>query len=89
MTNIQGTAVIRDRGQLTIPEKIRGFLEWSSPNSVVSLTSVSKDELIIRPFEGRKKIDWSAIWMNIDLSRSYVGKQKNLSNFITSDRENH
>ena len=89
MANIQGTAVIRDRGQLTIPEKIRNFLEWSSPNSVVSLITVSREELIIRPFEGKKQIDWSTIWMNINLSRSYVGKQGNLSNFITSDRNSH
>ena len=89
MVNIQGTAVIRDRGQLTIPEKIREFLKWSSPNSVVSLITVSRDELVIRPFEGKKQIDWSIIWMNIELSRSYVGKRGNLSSFITSDRENH
>ena len=89
MVNIQGTAVIRDRGQLTIPEKIREFLKWSSHNSVVSLITVSRDELVIRPFEGKKQIDWSIIWMNIELSRSYVGKRGNLSSFITSDRENH
>jgi bifunctional DNA-binding transcriptional regulator/antitoxin component of YhaV-PrlF toxin-antitoxin module len=89
MANIQGTAVIRDRGQLTIPEKIRNFLEWSSPNSVVSLITVSKEELIIKPFEGKKQIDWSTIWMNINLSRSYIGKQGNLSGFITSDRNSH
>lgn len=89
MVNIQGTAVIRDRGQLTIPEKIRKFLKWSSPNSVVSLITVSRDELVIRTFEGKKQIDWSIIWMNIELSRSYVGKRGNLSSFITSDRDNH
>ena len=89
MTNVQGTAIIRERGQLTIPEKIRQVLKWSSPNSVVSLTATSRDELVIRPFEGKKQTDWSNIWINIDLSRSYVGKRGNLSGFTASDRENH
>lgn len=89
MAIIQGTAVIRDRGQLTIPEKIREILHWSSPNSVVSITATSKNELVIKPFEGKKQIDWSSIWLNIDLSRSYQGKQGNLSGFVSSDRESH
>ncbi|OGG11955.1 hypothetical protein A2Z00_04060 [Candidatus Gottesmanbacteria bacterium RBG_13_45_10] len=89
MTNIQSTAVIRDRGQLTIPERIREVLGWSAPNSVVSLTTTSRSELIIRPFEGKDEIDWSAIWLSIGLSRSYVGKKGNLAGFIVSDRENH
>lgn len=89
MAIVQGTAVIRDRGQLTIPEKIREVLNWSSPNSVVSVTATSKDELIIRPFEGKKQVDWSMIWLNINLSRSYTGRKGDLSSFIASDRENH
>jgi bifunctional DNA-binding transcriptional regulator/antitoxin component of YhaV-PrlF toxin-antitoxin module len=89
MINIQGTAVIRDRGQLTIPEKFRKVLRWSTPNSVVSVIANSGNELVIQPFEGKRQTDWSAICLNIDLSRSYVGKNGNLSSFIATDRENH
>ena len=89
MAIMHGTAVIRDRGQLTIPEKIREVLHWSSPNSVVSVTVTSKNELVIRPFEVKKQTDWYTIWLNIDLSRSYVGNKGNLSSFISSDREDH
>jgi len=89
MTNTLGTAIIRDRGQLTIPEKIRQVLKWSSPNSVVSLATTAMNELIIKPFESRKQIDWHAIWMNISLSRSFEGKKGNLSGFISSDRQKH
>ncbi|EKD99401.1 MAG: hypothetical protein ACD_22C00266G0003 [uncultured bacterium] len=86
-----GTAVIRDRGQLTIPEKIRGLLKWSSPNSVVSLCTTTRNELIIRPYNSKEKtlVDWDSIWMNIDLSRSYKGKRGNLSEFVSFDRESH
>lgn len=89
MTNIQGTAIIRDRGQLTIPEKIRDVLKWPSPNSVVSLATTSRNELVIKPYKDERQIDWSGIWLKIDLSRSYRGKQGNLANFIAIDRINH
>ena len=89
MISVRGTATIRDRGQLTIPEKIRGVLHWSTPNSVVSLSTNSKNELIIKPFEGKKQIDWTSIWVRINVSRSTTGKQGNLSKFIASDRESH
>ena len=89
MTDMQGTAIIRGRGQLTIPERMREILKWSSPNSVVSLTTTSAGELVIRPFMTKKQIDWETVWLNIDLSRSYIGKRGNLSGFISSDRESH
>lgn len=89
MSNIQGTAIIRDRGQITIPEKIRRTLRWPTTNSVVSLVTTVQNEIIIKPYDNAKEINWSQIWNNIELSRSYQGKQGNLSKFVSSDRENH
>ena len=89
MSIIQGTVIIRERGQLTIPEKIRKSLRWPTTNSVVSLATTIQNELVIKPYEGLKQVDWSQIWTNIELSRSYRGKRGNLSNFIASDREGH
>ncbi|OGK18492.1 hypothetical protein A2799_00725 [Candidatus Roizmanbacteria bacterium RIFCSPHIGHO2_01_FULL_39_24] len=89
MTNIQGTAIIRDRGQLTIPDKIREALKWSTPNSVVSLTTTSKNELIISTYKEQEQVNWPEIWARIKRSRSYKGKRGNLSRFIALDRENH
>ncbi len=89
MKNIQSTVIIRDRGQLTIPEKMREVLRWSSTNSVVTLTTTSKNELVIKPYGSKKQVNWAQIWSNIQLSRSFKGKGGNLSNFIISDRENH
>ena len=87
--NTQGTAIIRNRGQLTIPERVRTSLKWPTPNSVVSLTVTSRNEIVIKPYEGKKQINWSDLWTNIELSRSYLGKKGNLSSFVSSDRENH
>jgi bifunctional DNA-binding transcriptional regulator/antitoxin component of YhaV-PrlF toxin-antitoxin module len=89
MLKTQGTAVIRDRGQLTIPEKIRQIIYWSFPNSVVTVTANSKDELVIRPFKEQKQVDWDSVWQNIELSRSFVGQNENLSSFIIKDRGSH
>jgi bifunctional DNA-binding transcriptional regulator/antitoxin component of YhaV-PrlF toxin-antitoxin module len=89
MNKAEGTAIIRDRGQLTIPEKIRKALKWSHTNSVVSLTATSNDELIIKPYKNEEKTDWERIWLDIDLSRSYKSKKGNLAKFIVNDRENH
>jgi len=87
--NIQGTATIRDRGQLTIPDKIRVALKWPVPNSVVSLATTSRNELVIKPYEVQKMVNWAQIWANIKMSRSFIGKKGNLSNFIIIDREDH
>lgn len=89
MSKVYGTAIIRDRGQLTIPEKIRIALKWSFPNSVVSLVTTSGNALLIKPFEVKDQTDWADIWMNIELCRSYKGDRGNLSGFIIADREVH
>jgi len=89
MVNISATAIIRDRGQLTIPEKMREALNWSSTNSVVTLCTTDKGELLIKPFVGNKEVDWDALWEKIHKVRSYKGKHGNLSKFISSDRESH
>lgn len=89
MSIVQVTAIIRDRGQLTIPDKIREALKWPIPNSVVSLITTFRNELVIIPYERQKKVNWSQVWSNIKESRSYKGKRGNLSSFIVSDRENH
>lgn len=89
MSNFQGTAIIRDRGQITIPEKIRRTLKWPTTNSVVSLATTVQNEILIRPYDSARKINWPQIWNNVELSRSYQGKKGNLSSFVSSDRENH
>lgn len=50
---IQATAVIRQRGQITIPEKIRKYAPWLVPGCVVNLTVFAgKKELVITPYAG-------------------------------------
>lgn len=91
MKNIRTIGVIRERGQLTIPEKVRNTLDWVSPSSIVTIsTSTEKpNEIIIRPHEKERVIDWNTLWNNIYLSRSFKGNGENLAKFIARDREQH
>lgn len=80
-------SIIRDRGQLTIPDAIRALRQWASPNSAVTITSEQPDEIVIRPH--KKEYDWDQMWELINKSRSFKGKGGNLSKFITEDRYSH
>ena len=80
-------SIIRNRGQLTIPDSIRALREWASSNSAVTITSEHPDEIVIRPH--KKDYDWDKMWQMINKSRSFKGKRGNLSKFIAEDRYSH
>ena len=88
MNKLQIMAIVRDRGQITIPDKIRSVRTWVSPSSVVSISSAKIDEIVIRPFSSQD-FDWDRIWGNIARSRSIRGRRGNLSKFIAEDRGRH
>lgn len=81
-------SIIRDRGQLTIPDSVRRLVSWVTPMSAVSISVVKPDEIIIRPHQAQKDIDWDKLWAQIKRVRSFKGTGKgNLSAFIMKDRE--
>ena len=82
-------SIIRDRGQLTIPDSIRRVADWASPMSVVTISLNTLDEIIISPHQHiQKKVDWDVLWKHIKRVRSFKGSGRgNLSNFIAKDRE--
>lgn len=80
-------SIIRDRGQLTIPDDIRKVVSWVNPMSAVSITVVTPDEIVIRPHQ--VKYNWSKIWEGIKKSRAIKGTAGNLSAFIAEDRKSH
>lgn len=86
---IQTVSIVRDRGQLTIPDSIRTVRKWIAPASVVSITTEKPDEIVIKPHSQKGIWDWSQIWNSIELSRSFKGKRGNLSQFIANDRKKH
>jgi len=48
---IQETAIIRQRGQLTIPDKIREKFEWIQTDSVISIKTTSNNEILLQPYK--------------------------------------
>ena len=84
-------ATVRQRGQITIPDKIRNDLPWLTQGSAIHIVSIDKNTLIVKPYEknSAKIHDWKKIWDLIALSRSFTGKKGNLSSFVIKDRESH
>lgn len=81
-------SIIRNRGQLTIPNTIRKLVNWVMPESVVTISLIKSDEIMIRPHQ--KQVDWDKVWEGIRKSRAIKGKGKgSLSKFIVEDRERH
>ncbi len=86
MSNNQGTAIIRDRGQLTIPDSIRKTVDWIGPSSAVFISVAKPDEIVIKPHHSQKKIDWDKLLSDIKKLHSYPVKGT-MSEFIAWDRE--
>lgn len=91
MNNIQTTTIIRNRGQLTIPDVIRRAFDWMKTESVVKIIYRPPSEIVITPYtqDNVIKTDWKRIWATINKVRSFKGKKGNLSKFIAEDRYNH
>ena len=83
---MNAVSIIRDRGQLTIPDSIRKTIGWVSPMSAVTISVVKPNEIVIRPHQ--TQVDWDKLWARIRRVRAFKGKgQGNLSTFIVKDRE--
>ena len=81
-------SIVRDRGQLTIPDSIRRLVSWVTPSSAVSISVVKPDEIVIKPHHAQ--IDWDKMWNLIRKSRAIKGKGKgSAAEFIEKDRRSH
>jgi len=78
-------SIVRDRGQLTIPDSIRKLVNWVTPSSTVSISVAKPDEITIRPH--KKQYDWDKIWKMVKQSRSFKGRgHGSAAEFIAKDR---
>lgn len=83
------TAVIRQRGQLTIPDQVRHIASWLQIGAVVGV-EVEEEEVRIKPYaKTTRRVDWNDVWRRIELARSFKGKRGNLSAMIAEDRYSH
>lgn len=82
------TVIVRERGQLTIPDSIRKLVTWVVPQSAISISVVKPDEIVIRPHQYQKSVDWDSLWKQIKKVRAFKGQGRgNLSGFVAKDRE--
>ncbi len=87
MAKTKVISIVRERGQVTIPDTIRKIAKWVSPSSVITISLEKPDEIHIKPREIEDMIQWDKIWDAIRLARSFRGKRRNISSFIAHDRE--
>lgn len=82
-------SIIRNRGQLTIPDNIRKVVTWAKPMSAVSISVLKPNEIIIRPEQ--VYLDWDQIWAGVKKSRAIKSKSHSLSaaEFLEVDRASH
>ena len=81
-------AIIRDRGQLTIPDSIRKHIGWVHINSVVELDLLNPSEIIIKPHGQISEKYWEELSDLIKKTRDIKGKcRENASEFIARIRE--
>jgi bifunctional DNA-binding transcriptional regulator/antitoxin component of YhaV-PrlF toxin-antitoxin module len=85
---MKSVSIIRDRGQLTIPDSVRKTLSWLNPMSAVTISVVKPDEIIIKPHQVH--INQEKIWNLIKKSRAIKGKGKgSAAEFLMDDRNSH
>lgn len=87
---MKNISIVRDRGQLTVPDNIRKQLSWINPDNAVVFTIVKPDEVVIKPH--KVEIDWDHLWGNLKKSRSTKGKDDgkiSTVDFINQDRHSH
>ena len=81
-------SIIRNRGQLTIPDSIRKFVPWVNPMSAVTISVIKPDEIVIKPHQ--KQINWDKIWEGIRKSRANKGKNSiSALEVLQKDRDSH
>jgi len=85
---MKAVSIVRDRGQLTIPDSVRKLVSWVTPMSAVSISVIKPDQIIIRPHQN--SLDWDRIWESIKRSRAIHGKGRvGGSEFLSKDRQSH
>lgn len=83
-------AIIRERGQLTIPDSVRKIARWLHTSAVVSITIENPQEVVITPHQPATEAQWENLLELIKKSRSIKGKGGvSASDFIIRDRRSN
>lgn len=89
MKKAQIVSIVRERGQVTIPDSIRKIAKWISPSAVITISLEKPDKISIEPHVTKEEMHWDKIWDAVHLARSFKGKHGHLSSLIAKDRQDH
>ena len=85
---MQVTSIIRNRGQLTIPDSIRKFVGWADTMSAVTIMVNKQEEILIRPQV--RAMDKDKLWRRINEVRNLnAGEAFDVVKFLERDRQSH
>lgn len=85
------SSIIRQRGQLTLPESLRRRLDWLGEDKVVQIVLNADNKVVVTPYlpsQNNKNTDWNGIWKTVNKFQ----KKRNtisLSDFVIRDRYSH
>jgi bifunctional DNA-binding transcriptional regulator/antitoxin component of YhaV-PrlF toxin-antitoxin module len=79
--------IIRQRGQITIPDSIRQSAPWIIENQPVNVYLVNENEVRISPVG--QAIDWEKLQRDITTVRALPGEDFDSTSFIAEDRKTH
>ncbi len=79
------TGVVRDRGQLTIPDSLRSQLPWLANSSVVFFSISDPEVLTVTPHTPATNED--LLWNSIKLVRSFKTTGASVAQQIREDRD--
>jgi bifunctional DNA-binding transcriptional regulator/antitoxin component of YhaV-PrlF toxin-antitoxin module len=83
------SALIRQRGQLTIPATIRDKFDWLQDSMAVIISVVNQDTLTLKPHVQPTSFYWPKLYSEVKRVRGFRGQRGNLSQFIAKDRLSH
>lgn len=86
--NLQKVSIVRNRGQLTIPEQIRRAAKWLEADSAVSISMAKANEIVIKP--QKKVFDKKEILKKVKKAQAIKGRGTiSAAEFLEIDRASH
>ncbi|MCA9372080.1 AbrB/MazE/SpoVT family DNA-binding domain-containing protein [Candidatus Woesebacteria bacterium] len=82
------TAIIRNRGQLTIPDKIREQLDWVETSMPITIAVRGKHEIVLQPVKKVQGKQRKMLLQTMKKIRKLPSAKTNLTQFVINDRQN-
>ena len=82
------TSIVRDRGQLTIPDSVRESLSWLYPLAAVDITVCDEYTITLSPHAHRHQSSWDECIQKIELAQTFPShSSRSASDIINEDRK--